>query len=55
MIESIHDGSWLHEGIKLWVFLPAGLTLLLLWMTGMYLFVLPYLVKWRRRRPAGST
>src|SRR5687768_4121379 len=54
MIESIHDGSWLHEGVKLWVFLPAGLTLLLLWMTGMYLFVLPYLVKWRRRRPAGS-
>lgn len=54
MIESIHDGSWLHEGVKLWIFLPAGLTLLLLWMTGMYLFVMPYLVKCRRRRRAGK-
>lgn len=49
LIESIHDGSWLHDAVKLWIFLPAGVTLLLLWLTGMYLFVLPYVVKRRRR------
>jgi hypothetical protein len=50
LIESLHDGSWFHEHAKLWLFLPAGLTLLLLWLTGMYLFFLPRWV--RSRRPA---
>jgi hypothetical protein len=50
LIESIHDGSWFHDGVKLWVFLPAGATLLLLWLTGMYLFLLPILVRRRRGR-----
>ena len=50
LIESIHDGSWFHEHAKLWLFLPAGLTLFLLWLTGMYLFALPIWV--RRRRPS---
>jgi uncharacterized iron-regulated membrane protein len=50
LLESIHDGSWFHEGAKLWLFLPAGATLLLLWLTGMYLFWLPIYVRWRRRR-----
>lgn len=50
MIEAIHDGSWFHESVKLGLFLPAGFTLLVLWITGMYLFLLPYLVKRRRKR-----
>jgi hypothetical protein len=25
-----------------------------LWFTGMYLFALPYSVKWRRKRPPAS-
>jgi hypothetical protein len=49
LIESLHDGSWFHEHAKLWLFFPAGLTLLVLWLTGMYLFVLPIWV--RKRRP----
>jgi hypothetical protein len=52
LIEAIHDGSWFHDGVKLWVFLPAGVGLLLLWLTGLYLFVLPYIVRGRRKRPA---
>ena len=31
VIESIHDGSWFHESFKLWVFLPAGIILAILW------------------------
>jgi uncharacterized iron-regulated membrane protein len=49
IIESIHDGSFFHESFKLWVFLPSGILLALLWGTGMYLFVLPYLLKYRKR------
>ncbi len=50
LIESIHDGSWFHEKAKLWVFLPAGGILLVMWLTGIYLWLLPYLV--RRKRGA---
>ena len=49
LIESIHDGSFFHDKLKLWVFLPSGVILLLLWGTGVYLFVLPYLLKRRKR------
>jgi hypothetical protein len=53
LIEAIHDGSWFHDLVKHWVFLPSAVILLLLWFTGMYLFILPYLVR-RRRRPASK-
>ena len=47
IIESIHDGSFFSEKVKMWIFLPAGIILLILWLTGIYLFILPY---WVRRR-----
>jgi uncharacterized iron-regulated membrane protein len=50
LIESIHDGSFFHDRVKLWVFLPVALVLGVLWMTGVYLFFLPYYAKWRKRR-----
>lgn len=50
LIESLHDGSWFHDNAKLFIFLPSGIIVLGLWFTGMYLFVLPWSVKWRRRR-----
>jgi hypothetical protein len=49
VIESLHDGSFFHDGVKLWVFLPIALILLAMWLTGLYMFVLPYIVKSRRR------
>jgi uncharacterized iron-regulated membrane protein len=49
-IESLHDGSVFHEKAKLWVFLPSALILLGLWITGVYLFILPYLSRWKRRK-----
>lgn len=52
LIESLHDGSWFHDRAKLWIFLPSGVIVLLLWLTGVYLFFLPHWVKWRRRKPA---
>jgi uncharacterized iron-regulated membrane protein len=57
LIESLHDGSWFSEPAKLWVFLPVALVVLGLWFTGVYLFFLPYLVRWSRRqeKPAASS
>jgi len=49
LIESLHDGSFFHKAAKLWVFFPAALALLLMWITGIYLFVLPYLARARSR------
>lgn len=48
-IEAIHDGSFFHENAKLWLFLPSAVILLILWITGIYMFILPYRVKLNRR------
>jgi prepilin-type N-terminal cleavage/methylation domain-containing protein len=53
IIEAIHDGSWFHPVAKLGVFLPSGLVLLVLWVTGIYLFVSPMLAR-RKRAHAGN-
>ena len=50
LIESIHDGSFFHDQIKLWVFLPTALVLGTLWLTGIYLFFLPYYARWKKGR-----
>ena len=47
-LESLHDGSWFHPQAKLWVFLPAGVIVFILWLTGIYLWLLP--IQTRRRR-----
>lgn len=50
IIESIHDGTFFHDKAKLWLFFPAACILLILWGTGLYLFLLPYLVKNKKRK-----
>jgi uncharacterized iron-regulated membrane protein len=50
LIESLHDGSWFHERAKLAVFLPAAAVLLAMWISGIVLFLQPYVI--RRRRQA---
>jgi uncharacterized iron-regulated membrane protein len=40
IIESIHDGSYFADWMKLGLFLPVGIVLFILWLTGVYLFVL---------------
>lgn len=54
VIESLHDGSWFHDAVKLWLFLPSAFVLLVLWLTGIYLFWLPIGVR-RRRAKARPT
>jgi len=50
LIESIHDGTYFHDSFKLWVFLPAGVILVILVVTGVHLFLLPYMARRRKRR-----
>jgi uncharacterized iron-regulated membrane protein len=45
LIESLHDGSFFHDRVKLFVFLPAALVVLGLWITGIYLWLLPYMAR----------
>jgi CubicO group peptidase (beta-lactamase class C family) len=52
LIESLHDGSFFGDPVKLWVFLPAGIALFCLWLTGAWLWLLPYSVKWKRAKLA---
>jgi uncharacterized iron-regulated membrane protein len=48
-IESIHDGSFFGgDWIKLGLFLPAGVTLLVLWLGGLWMFWVPFWAKWKR-------
>jgi prepilin-type N-terminal cleavage/methylation domain-containing protein len=47
LIESLHDGSFFSDSAKLWLFLPNGLMLLGLWMTGAWLWWLPLGVRLR--------
>ena len=49
LIESIHDGSFFGgDWVKLGLFLPAGLTLLLLWLSGIWMFWVPFRAKRKR-------
>lgn len=51
LIESIHDGSFFGgELTKLGLFLPAGIALLLMLLTGLWMFALPFLVRRKRKR-----
>ena len=49
-IEQLHDGSFFGDWAKLWLFLPNGLVLLGLWLTGAYLWYLPFYAKQRKAR-----
>lgn len=51
-IESLHDGSYFADWVKRYVFLPAGVGLLVLWMSGLYLFVITRLARGRKTRRA---
>ena len=50
IIEELHDGSWFHENVKLLIFLPSGIILFILWITGFYMVLLPYLSKWKKKK-----
>ena len=53
-LETLHDGSFFHDLAKLWIFLPSGVIVLGLWITGIYLYLLPYRARKAKRLKAVS-
>ena len=51
LIESIHDGSFFADWVKLFIFLPVGILLIVMWGTGIYLFLLPRM-KRKKKKPS---
>jgi uncharacterized iron-regulated membrane protein len=50
LIESLHDGSFFAGNFsKLGIFLPTGIVLLVMWVTGLWMFWVPLQAKWKRR------
>ena len=55
LIESIHDGSFFAgDWTKLGLFLPAGIVVLLLWLSGMWMWWVPFVAKRARRAQAAT-
>lgn len=48
-IESIHDGTFFEKNANLWLMLPVGIISLLLLITGVILFIQPYLKHNKRK------
>lgn len=44
-LEKIHDGSYFGDFVKYYVILPTGITLFILWVTGLWMFIYPYAKK----------
>ena len=49
-IESIHDGSIFGDTVKLYVFFPTAISLVLLLMGGVWMFLVPFINRRRVRR-----
>ncbi|GAA6138040.1 hypothetical protein NBRC116583_17870 [Arenicella sp. 4NH20-0111] len=47
-IESIHDGTFFEKNANLWLMLPVAIIALVMSITGIIMFVIPYLKKKRR-------
>ena len=55
VIEAIHDGSYFADWVKLWIFLPSGIGLFILWVTGIYLFIVLEYRKMKSRRKLATS
>lgn len=55
LIESIHDGSFFAgDWTKLGLFLPSGIIILLLWLSGLRMWWVPFAAKRAKKRKLGS-
>jgi len=50
IIESIHEGSFFSSKVQYGIYLPSAIILLVLWITGIYLFIRPLLVKAKKKK-----
>ncbi len=50
VVQNLHDGSFFSDEVKMWIFLPSGVILLILWISGVYMMVYPYWAKGQRAK-----
>ncbi|MDP9194502.1 MAG: PepSY domain-containing protein [Acidobacteriota bacterium] len=51
LIESLHDGSFFAGNVsKLGIFLPTGIALLVMWVTGLWMFFQPFVARRKAAR-----
>ena len=50
IIESVHDGSFFTDYVKFGRFLPTGILLIVVSISGIYMFLLPLMIKRKRTR-----
>ncbi|MCH2191003.1 MAG: PepSY domain-containing protein [Gammaproteobacteria bacterium] len=50
LIESIHDGTFFEKRANLWLMLPVATVAIIMSITGIIMFMIPYLSKKRRPR-----
>ena len=56
LIESIHDGSFFWgDWTKLGLFLPSGIVLLMLWLSGLWMWWVPFAAKRKAQSRRGVT
>lgn len=48
LLIELHQGSFFHKKVMLWIFFPAGVGLWFLWLSGMYLVIYPVFKKRRK-------
>ena len=49
IIEAIHVGSWFHPQAKLFLFLPVGVIMVILWVSGFVLYFGPKFISHRKK------
>lgn len=49
LIESIHDGTFFQKNANLWLMLPVAIIAIVMSITGIIMFLIPYLSKKKRR------
>ena len=50
IIESVHDGSFFTDYVKFGWFLPTGILLIVLSISGIYMFLIPLMIRKKRTR-----
>jgi uncharacterized iron-regulated membrane protein len=48
--EKLHDGTYFGDWVKYYILMPSAVCVFTLWMTGLYMFICPYVKKASNRR-----
>ncbi|MEZ5757967.1 MAG: PepSY-associated TM helix domain-containing protein [Emcibacteraceae bacterium] len=50
LLEKIHDGTFFGDWMKYYIILPSAICLFILWITGIYMFIYPFVKRSSNKR-----